>query len=343
MHKLPKLQRGDKVAILSPSFAGPAVWPHVYELGLRRIRDEFGLVPVEYPTTKQLNAPSADRTRDLIAAFENPDIKAVITTLGGDDQVTYVRNLPLEPFTNNPKPFFGFSDNTHIANHLWLAGLPSYYGASVLTQFAMQGRMDALTVEYLKHALFDSGEYELKESATYNDINLDWFNESLLNTERTYEVNSGWQWDGAQNVSGTTWGGCVESVDELLRHNVQIPTLDAFSSVVLMLETSEELPSPAYVRRVYRALGERGILAQVKGLLVGRAKAWSFSVQNSAEQKTEYKKQLSDMTLEIVRQYNPTMPIIQNMDFGHTDPQIALPYGGEVHIDSSQKKIFATF
>jgi muramoyltetrapeptide carboxypeptidase LdcA involved in peptidoglycan recycling len=94
---------------------------------------------------------------------------------------------------------------------------------------------------------------------------------------------------------------------------------------------------------VYRALGERGILAQVKGLLVGRAKAWNFSTQNSAEQKAGYKKQLSDMTLEIVRQYNPVMPIIQNMDFGHTDPQIALPYGGEVRIDSSQKKIFATF
>jgi muramoyltetrapeptide carboxypeptidase LdcA involved in peptidoglycan recycling len=343
MRKLPKLRRGDKVAILSPSFAGPAVWPHVYELGLQRIRDEFGLVPVEYPTTKQLNAPSADRARDLIAAFENPDIKAVIATLGGDDQVTYVRNLPIEPFASNPKPFFGASDNTHIANHLWLAGVPSYYGATVLTQFAMQKRMDRLTTEYLRHALFDSGEYEIVASPTYNDINLDWFNESLLTTERTYEENSGWQWDGTQNVTGSTWGGCVESVDELLRHNVPIPTLDGFSSVVLMLETSEELPSPAYVRRVYRALGERGILGQVKGLLVGRAKAWNFSTQNSAEQKAEYKKQLSDMTLEIVRQYNSTMPIIQNIDFGHTDPQIALPYGGEVRIDSTQKKIFATF
>ncbi|MBP8618133.1 MAG: LD-carboxypeptidase, partial [Candidatus Pacebacteria bacterium] len=37
------------------------------------------------------------------------------------------------------------------------------------------------------------------------------------------------------------------------------------------------------------------------------------------------------------------VPVIQNMDFGHTDPQICLPYGGEVRIVSSEKRIFAEF
>ena len=64
---------------------------------------------------------------------------------------------------------------------------------------------------------------------------------------------------------------------------------------------------------------------------------------NTAEQKVEYKKALHDITLEVVRTYNKQIPVIQNMDFGHTDPQIALPYGGKVRIDSQNKKIFATF
>ena len=43
MKKLSKLKRGDKIAIVSPSFAASAVWPHVHELGLKRLREVFDL------------------------------------------------------------------------------------------------------------------------------------------------------------------------------------------------------------------------------------------------------------------------------------------------------------
>jgi muramoyltetrapeptide carboxypeptidase LdcA involved in peptidoglycan recycling len=60
----------------------------VYELGLRRLREEFGLEPVEYPTTRVLGADPRDRARDLTAAFADPSITAVLATIGGDDQIT---------------------------------------------------------------------------------------------------------------------------------------------------------------------------------------------------------------------------------------------------------------
>ena len=67
--KLPKLTKGDKVAILSPSFAAPGRWPHVYELGLKRIREVFELEPVEFPTTKKVGASKEERAKDLMDAF----------------------------------------------------------------------------------------------------------------------------------------------------------------------------------------------------------------------------------------------------------------------------------
>jgi muramoyltetrapeptide carboxypeptidase LdcA involved in peptidoglycan recycling len=105
MRQLQKLAPGDRVAVLSPSFAAPAKWPEVYELGLTRMREVFGLEPIEYPTTRKLGASGEERARDLVAAYENPEIKAVFATLGGNDQVTYIKNLPSEPFRQNPKPF----------------------------------------------------------------------------------------------------------------------------------------------------------------------------------------------------------------------------------------------
>jgi muramoyltetrapeptide carboxypeptidase LdcA involved in peptidoglycan recycling len=343
MQRPKKLHKGDKVAVLSPSFAAPGRWPDVYELGLSRLKEVFDLEPVEFPTTKKLGSTGLERAKDLIAAFENDQIKGVVATLGGNDQVTYIKNLPSEPFKNNPKPFFGFSDNTHFLNFLWLNDVSGYYGGGLLNQFAMQGAMDEYTVMYLQKALFEEGEVEWKASETYNDIGLNWNDSTNLHSKRIYEPNEGWYWDGLVDAEGTTWGGCVESIDEILRHGVQIPTLEQFEDIVLFTETSEEIPSADYVFRVYRALGERGVLERVRGVLVGRPKAWEFDKQNTAEQKKQYREDQRKVTLEIIRKYNSDVPIIQNMDFGHTDPQIPLPYGGKLRIKSSEKKIYITF
>lgn len=91
---LKKLNKGDKVAIVSPSTVAPAIWPAVYELGLKRVREVFELEPVEMNFTCKKGATREQRGQDLIDAFRNPEIKAVISTLGGDDQVTYIKNLP---------------------------------------------------------------------------------------------------------------------------------------------------------------------------------------------------------------------------------------------------------
>jgi muramoyltetrapeptide carboxypeptidase LdcA involved in peptidoglycan recycling len=341
--KFSKLVKGDKVAILSPSFAAPGRYPEVYKLGLERLRNIFGLVPVEYPSTSKLGASKEERSADLVAAFMDPEIKAVIATIGGDDQVTYIKNLPPEPFLNNSKPFFGYSDNSHFCNFLFLHNIPSFYGGSIFTQYAMQGEMDEYTIRYIKHALFDQGDYELVASDIFKEQGLDWDDVSLLSTKRPTWPNEGYLWDGTKNAGGILWGGCIESVDEILRHGVPLPSLEQFENIVLMLETSEELPSADYVFRVFRALGERGVLARVQGVLVGRAKAWEFDKPNTEKEKEIYRKQQQLAILKAVRLYNQEIPVVQNLNFGHTDPQIPMPYGGKVRIDTVNKKIFAEF
>lgn len=344
--QLPKLSVGDHVAIVSPSFAAPARWPKVYELGLQRVKDVFGLVPVEFATTSKLGSSGEERAKDLVASFEDPAIGGIISSLGGDDQVTYIPKCLAQysdVFANNPKPFFGYSDNTHLINFLWLNGMPSFYGGNLFTEFAMQGSMDQFTVDHLRKALFESGEVELTASTEFNDEGLNWNDATTLNTRRRYQANEGWHWDGENYSEGYTWGGCIESIDELLRHGVRIPTLKQFEQVVLFAESSEELPSADYVFRVFRALGERGILERLKGVLIGRPKAWEFDRPNTDDQKLAYKSQQRAVILDTIRRYNPNVPVIQNLDFGHTSPQIPLPVGKKVKIDGAQKKIRIAF
>lgn len=331
------------MAVLSPSFAAPGKFPEVFELGLERMRTVFNLKPVEFPTTRKLGATTEERSLDLIAAFENPEIKAVFASIGGNDQVTYISTLPPEPFSKNPKPFFGYSDNTHFANFLWHQGVPCYYGGSIMTQFAMQQQMDAFTIEYLRYALFERGTKEIRASETFNDIGLDWGDTANLSLSRTHEPNEGWYWDGEGKATGVTWGGCVESIDKLLEHGVALPSLQEFEEIVLLLETAEDIPSSSYVTRVLTALGERGILERVQGVLVGRPKAWEFNNQQTPEERVSYREAQREAVIASMRTYNKTAPIVQNLNFGHTDPQIPFPYGRRVFIDSDIRNIKAEF
>ena len=138
----PKPRSGDRVAIVSPSSGLPQIFPEVYELGLRRLREELALEPVEYPTTRVLGAPAQERARDLHAAFADPTITAVLATIGGDDQITVLRHLDPELLRANPKPFFGYSDNTNLLSYLFGLGIVGYHGGSVMVHL---GRAGAIT------------------------------------------------------------------------------------------------------------------------------------------------------------------------------------------------------
>lgn len=72
MKKPARLKQGDTVAIVSPSWGGPSVFPHVYENGLEVLR-EWGLNIREFPTARAdanfLRANPQIRAKDINDAF----------------------------------------------------------------------------------------------------------------------------------------------------------------------------------------------------------------------------------------------------------------------------------
>ena len=187
MHRKPPALRypakpvpGDAVAVISPSAGLPGKFPLPFDLGLRRLHDEFGLIPVEYPTTRVLGAPPADRAADIHAAFADPTIKAVIPSIGGDDELKVLPHLDAELIATHPKPFFGYSDNTNLHVFLWSLGIVSYYGGAVMTQFGRPVSVHPVSRQALSRALFTSGTYVLEEPASYGDEDGDWTDPSTF-------------------------------------------------------------------------------------------------------------------------------------------------------------------
>jgi muramoyltetrapeptide carboxypeptidase LdcA involved in peptidoglycan recycling len=340
---LPKLATGDYVAVISPCAGLPGIFPWVQDLGLERLRSVFGLVPKEYPTTRLMGSSLADRARDVMAAFADPRNRAVLSSIGGSDQIKLIKYLDPQVFLDNSKPFFGFSDNTHLHNFLWRLGIPSYYGGSIMTQFGMNGGMHDLTVRSLRHALFDDGEYELEVADAYTDEGLDWSDPANLAKPRKMEPNDGWYWDGDANAEGTLWGGCVESLIVQAATGRYLPDDDELDGTILFIETAEDIPEHWITEYLLTGFGERGWFEKFQAVLVGRPKAWEFDKPYAAEQKAAYRRAQRESVLAVVREYNATIPVVQNLDFGHTDPQVALPMGRRVRMDTAQKKVFLTY
>jgi len=83
-----------------------------------------------------------------------------------------------------------------------------------------------------------------------------------------------------------------------------------------------------------RNYGMQGILDQIKGILFGRARDYS-----AAEKQTLQDHLLAIAATEFGR---PDLPIIANMDFGHTDPQFILPLGVKAEIDCQMRQVRLT-
>ena len=136
----PKPRPGDRIAVISPSSGLPGLLPLPYELGLQRLEKDFGLDTGGVPATRKMGSTPQERADDIHAAFKDTSIRAVMASIGGDDQITVLPLLDRELIRDNPKPFFGFSDNTNLLACLWNTGIVGYHGASVMRELGRPER-----------------------------------------------------------------------------------------------------------------------------------------------------------------------------------------------------------
>ncbi|MEG8280867.1 S66 family peptidase [Streptomyces sp. AHA2] len=341
----PKPSPGDRIAVISPSSGLPALFPLPYELGLERLRTEYGLEPVEYPATRTMEATPRERADDVHAAFADPSVRAVIASIGGDDQITVLPYLDRELIRAHPKPFFGMSDNTNLLAFLRTCGIVGFHGASVMAELGRPGAMHPQTAESLRAALFASGPYELRPADRWRDIDRDWADPATFEAEPDTRPGTGWIWvNPGRVVEGRTWGGCLEVVAWLLMADREVDhDLSLYDGGVLLLETSEDMPSAREVHWTMRSMGERGLLGRFGALLMGRPKTWSLDRPTGREEAARYAADQREAVLRAMRAYAPDATVVLDVDFGHTDPQLVIPYGGTVRVDGPGRRITVTY
>lgn len=340
----PKAAPGDRVAVLSPSFAAPGFAPEVHEQAMKRLEEVTGLVPVEYPTTRRLDASARDRAADLNAAIADPGIRAVLATIGGEDQITVVPHLDPGLLRADPKPFLGYSDNTNVLNWIWNQGVTAFYGGSTQVQLGPGPGVDEIHVASLRAALLTGERLEITEPGESEDHGKDWKDPAALTEHGDREPTEPWTWAGPdRTVTGRTWGGCIEVMQWILTAGRFPADPSVLRGGVLLLETSEELIPAQEFGWIVRSLGERGLLAEVEAVVVARPAASNLERHPDPQQRAAHRAEQRDTAVETVHRYNPDAVIVVGVPFGHTRPQWILPYGGSLTVDGGEERVWADY
>lgn len=331
MTRPPRIRPGDTVAAISMSWGGAAAHPQVAATARRNLAALLGVTVVDTPHALAgadwLYTHPRARAEDLHWALENPEVTGIFSYIGGYESVRTLEHLDPAVVRANPKALVGFSDTTcaHVA--LLNAGVCSFYGPALLA-----GAADFSWADYAATSLqrvLAGWTGRLAPPPAWTEDDSDWASEdfaaAVAAPKRMHPA--AWSWRGEGRGEGHLVGGCIE-VLEMLKGTAYWPRPEVWDGAVLMLETSEEVPSPAQVEYWLRNYATQGVLSVLSGLVVARPRGYT------ERQRAELAAAVGKVLAEVGRE---DLPVVMDVDCGHTQPMATLPLGARVAVDAGRR------
>jgi len=306
--RLPKLQPGDGVRVIAPSHSLAIISKEVRELAKERLESlelavSFGKHLEE--CDEFLTSPVASRIEDLHDAYRDSSVKAVMAVIGGYAANQLLPHIDWDIIRSNPKPLIGYSDTTALQVAMYTkTGLVSYSGPAFST-FG-QAKYFEYTFESFRKSLMEDGPFQLEPATEWTDDL--WF---LDQDNRNPIPNQGWGASGSGSAMGTILGANL-STFRLLQGTEYFPSL---KDSILFLE-DDDLVSYSVFDRELESLIQTPGFEGVRGMVIGRF-----------QKKSEIDKE-KILRLISSKQALSGMPVIVNVDFGHTSPMCTYPIGG---------------
>lgn len=332
------------IVSLSSGILGEDLVKHELEIGVKRLL-AMGLTVRFMPHALKGLGYVRDhpqmRAQDLLTAFKDPEIDMILCAIGGDD--TY-RLLPylfdhgeLQDAVND-KIFLGFSDTT--VNHFMLhkLGAVSYYGQSFLSDVCELGPdMLPYSRTYFEELVKTGGIREIRPADLWYSERTSFAPDQIGVPPKAHK-NVGFELlQGPPVFSGKILGGCIDSIydffngdryadiPEMCRRYGLFPSPEDWKGRILLLESSEEKPSPEKYRTALRFLKAAGVFDAVSGVLVGKPMDEAFA----GDYKASLAREIGD----------PDLPVLFNVNIGHANPRCIMPFGIDATVDANSRVI----
>lgn len=319
-----KLKIGDEVRIIAPAQSMALISKENREMANRRFADlglklTFGKHIEE--SDEFMSSSIESRVKDLHEAFEDKNVKAILTVIGGFNSNQLLKYIDWDLIRNNPKIFCGYSDITVLNNAIFAkAGLVTYSGPHYST-FAQKLYFD-YTLEHFKKCLMQDGSFELNPSEIWTDDQ--WYKDQ---DNRNVIKNDGWWIINEGKAQGIILGANLCTFN-LLQGTEYFPNFK--EDTILFIEDDDMVGEGFAVSfdRDFQSVIHQPGFENVKGMVIGRCQLSSKMTREKLEKIILSKKELKNI------------PIIANVDFGHTSPMITFPIGGVAEMQADKDKSF---
>jgi muramoyltetrapeptide carboxypeptidase LdcA involved in peptidoglycan recycling len=324
-----KLNIGDTVATISLSggSAGEKDMNWRYNLAKKRLQNEFGIRVIETQNSQKgrnfiYHNPKA-RADDLMEALSEPAIKAIFLNQGGDDGIRILPYIDFDVIRNNPKIFMGYSDGSTFCNMFTRAGVVSFYGPNVITTLSEPAGIHDYTLKWIRKILFSNEPAGLIEpTSAWTIESRDWTSDEKekrrMRTDHCgYEILQ-----GSGKVHGRLIGGCAAPL-QVAKGTRAFPDISDFTGSIIFLEgiipyDGRELSGI----HLLRSLAATGMFRKANGIVVAKPADCSF----------EDTKRICKRVI-VEEEGLRDLPIIFNIDCGHSAPMAIIPFGIDAEID----------
>ena len=331
MIKPTKLNKGDIIATISPSWgcAGSNRVKWQYQLGVNRL-ESLGLKVLAAPnslkgTSFLASSPEA-RAEDLMWSFENKAVKAIIANIGGNDSINLLPFLSPRTILDNPKILCGYSDIMTLHLYCYRLGLETFYGDNLLTTIAEQQKWHPYSKHWFEKVFFND--------SVIGDIypSDDWSYSPNHHTNPTYskeyQLNPGYcRVQGIGIVQGRLFGGHGGMSEYEENCGIKLNKSD-FEEKIFFYEDIQEVCTPKYIGDFFDWMGRQGYLQVLNGIIIGKMRI-----------KDSFALYANEIKRIVTGKYGlDKLPILYNLNFGHTSPICILPYGAKAEIDADNLK-----
>ncbi len=311
----PKLQSGDEIRVVAPSKSfRPSFTDTMREIAIKKL-ESLGLKVSFGKYVDEINEFESTtiehRIEDLHDAFRDDKVKGILAVVGGASSNQLLRYLDYELIQNNPKILCGLSDITSLASAIYTkTGLITYSGPQ-FTVFGAEKQVD-YTANYFEKCLFGNEGITLKPAEKFCDER---FDSEEMDNEGYWIINDG-------RAEGIILGGNLITLN-MLQGSEYMPDL---SNSILFLEDNKKENIRA-IENHLQSLILQPHFELVKGLVFGRFQAGTGMTKELLTKIVKTKRELNNI------------PVIANVDFGHTTPMITFPIGGECRLDTETQNI----
>jgi muramoyltetrapeptide carboxypeptidase LdcA involved in peptidoglycan recycling len=338
------LKKGDTVAFVSPSLRFNNQLPTPLARGKAcleslgfRVKIFFNDLPEDYTIADSIRF----RCNELHAAFTDSEVSAIICTSGGSHANELLPAIDYDLIRSHPKIFVGYSDITCL--HWGIqsqTGLRTFYGPTVLSELADVPAPMQLTIDHFLHVLCGDdkpvGPLPRPDICTFEHNDFFFGNEASKTPRPTLKAPS-LRWIRKGRATGCLHGGTVEYVVRLLA-TPYVPQPFKDGSMILLLESAmgDNMRQPYPLDKFRQSLVElavAGVLHNISGLVIGRSYKYD---EQMLDELAETILQVFDALVD--QQQKKELPILMNVDVGHSSPILTLPLGALALLDSESNE-----